>query len=70
MLYKVYLPCDITPSSNSACHIPVACALVCIVGDRFNNQSTNSVPGAQRRINLPDTFLSFKHVFLAEMKEK
>lgn len=58
-----------TPSSSKACHIPAAWALVCILEDRPNNQSTSSVPGAHLLTNLPDTFLSFKHVFWAKITQ-
>lgn len=63
------LPWDITPSSRSACHIIAACALVWILGERFSNQSTNSVPGAHLLTNLPDTFRSLRQVFLAETEK-
>lgn len=38
-----------------ACHIPAACVRVWTMTDRFTSQSTNSVPSAHFRINLPDT---------------
>ena len=68
IIFKHYSPCDTTPSSSSACHIPAAWGLVCIADDSANNQSTNSVPGAHLRTRRPDTFLSFRQVFWPAMK--
>lgn len=36
--------------------MPAVCALECTIVDKFNNQSTNSVPKAHFRINFPETF--------------
>lgn len=68
IIHQHYSPCDMTPSSSSACHIPAAWGLVCIAGDSANNQSTNSVPGAHLRTRRPDTFLSFRQVFWPAME--
>lgn len=51
-----YSPCDKTPSSKSACHIPAAWVLVCTIADKLTNQSTNSLPRAHFLINFPETF--------------
>jgi hypothetical protein len=57
-----------TPSSRRACHIPAAWALVWMLEERLNSQSTSSVPGAHLLTSLPDTFLSLRHVFCERSK--
>lgn len=57
LISYIYIPCESTPSSTSACHIPAACALVCTMGDKLMSQSTNSVPGAHFLINFPETYI-------------
>lgn len=61
-----YKPCEMTPSSRSACHIPAAWALVCMLEERLRSQSTSSVPGAHRRTSRPETLRSLRQVFWAE----
>lgn len=65
---RVHLPCDTTPSSSSACHMPTtSCRLneSWSVDTRFMSQSMSSLPDAHRRTTErpPPVFRSLSTVF-------
>lgn len=58
--YQEHSPCEITPSSSNACHIPVAMCRELTLAVSDINQSTSSLPLAHLRTMMrpPEDFLS------------